>query len=156
MNAFFYPTQANNGDEWFSSMLDDWRKSGKSQLCFPFFRFKPHTLPASDAFWMFMYYRQNDTDALSLQRKVKYRIHVTQCSGTLFPGADIHTHDFGGGETIWFLCDRAEEIRDKNGSYLSIDNFSHKDGKQLASAIRSSIAPIVFDEKNLLTVTVYP
>ena len=157
MEGFFYPTQADNRREWFEDLLKEWQKGGKSRLCFPFANYIPHTLPLSGDFWMFMYYRQTATDIDALKGKVKYRIHVTQWGESEFKAPGIHECDFtNGGRAAWFLCDRAEEIRQADGTYLSIDDFSHRDGKQLFWAIRSSIAPVVYNEKNLLTVTVFP
>lgn len=156
MRAFFYPTQAHNHHEWFGDLLAEWHRSNKKYLCFPFMSFKPHTLPSRGDFWMYMYYRQKQTDIDELKGKVKFRVHVIQWSDTPFAAPDIHLIDFGGGETVWFLCDKAEEVRKRDGNLLTLDDFSHRDGKQLYSTIRTSIAPVVCTEKSVQTIVIYP
>jgi hypothetical protein len=146
MTAFFYPTQADNHREWLDGLLADWRRSNRKYLCFPFHSFKPRTLPSRGDFWMYMYYRKNNTDIDELKGKVKFRVHVIQWRDTPFVAKDTHFIDFGGGETVWFLCDKAEEIRKVNGELLSLDDFSHRDEKQLYSTIRTSIAPVACAE----------
>ena len=156
MSAFFYPTQAHNHHEWFGDLLAEWHRSSKKYLCFPFMSFKPHTLPSSGDFWMYMYYRRQQTGIDQLKGKVKFRVHVTRWRDTAFQAPDTHHIDFGGGETVWFLCDKAEEIRKPDGSLLTYYDFSHRDGKQLYSTIRSSIAPVVCNEKNVQPIGIYP
>jgi len=106
---------------------------------------------------MYMYYRQNSTDIASLIGKVKFRIHIIDWSYEKYNRADAYFTDFGGGETTWFLCDKAEEI-----ALLSISDFEHvdantgiADGKLLSSAIHSSISPVVF-RSSIQTMELYP
>ena len=156
MPDYLYPTQADGGREWVKDMLIGWRSSHLPYLCFPFMTFKVHTL-RNTPFWMYMYYRQNSTDIASLIGKVKFRIHIIDWSYEKYNRADAYFTDFGGGETTWFLCDKAEEI-----ALLSISDFEHvdantgiADGKLLSSAIHSSISPVVF-RSSIQTMELYP
>ena len=150
MPDYLYPTQANGHKEWVLEMLLAWKSSSLPYLLFPFMTFTVHTLRQSP-FWMYMYYRENKTDIISLKGKVKVRIHVIDWNHRLQRRPDAHYVDFDGGETTWFLCDRAEKI-----SLLSLSDFDHvdpdtgiRDGKQLQSTIRSSIAPVVLRNNNI-------
>ncbi len=156
MGDFLYPTQADGGIEWFANMLADWKGSERQYLCFPFKTFRPRTLPVGGTFWLYMYYRQGDTDTERLRGKVKFRIHVSAWSESAFEGADIHTQNFGGDEKVWFLCDKAEEIGLSGGVLLGLDHFEHTERKQLFSTIRTSIAPISCLAESVQVVRKFP
>jgi hypothetical protein len=150
MPDYLYPTQADDHKEWVMEMLMAWRTSGLPYLQFPFMIFTAHTLRESP-FWMYMYYREANTDIDFLKGKVKVRIHVIDWSYQLHRRPDAHYVDFGGDETTWFLCDKAEKLR-----LLSLSDFEHvdpdtgaRDGKQLSSTIRSSIAPVVLQNNKV-------
>jgi len=77
-----------------------------------------------------------------LKGAVKFRVHVISCSNQVIERSDVHVKRFDGTETIWFLCDAAEEIEKSNGMVLRFHDFEHLEGKRLASTIRNSIAPV--------------
>jgi hypothetical protein len=91
---------------------------------------------------MYMYYRVRDTDLVHLKGVIKFRIHVMRCVDYAIYKADTHLHDFGGGETIWFHCNKAEEIRKPIGTFLTLSDFEHTEAKNLPSTMRTSIPPI--------------
>jgi hypothetical protein len=156
MLEFLYPTQADNQREWFHSMLLDWQQSGKPYLCFPFFKFRPHTLPKNTEFWMYMYYRVRDTDLVHLKGVIKFRIHVMRCVDYAISKEDTHLQDFGGGETIWFHCNKAEEIRKPSGTFLTISDFEHTEAKNLSSTMRTSIPPIKCIASDIQSIHQFP
>ncbi len=149
MPEYIYPTQADDSHEWVLDMVDAWKATGKRYFCFPFMTFKVHTLPDSGDFWLYMYYRINKTDIKHLKGKIKLRIHVIDWANDPFVRSEVDLHDFDGGETVWLLCDEAQEINEVSGRLLSLSDFEHidhrtgsPDGKKLSSTIRSSIAPV--------------
>lgn len=159
MTAYLYPTNDDNGTEWFADLLVRWRESQKRYLCFPFKQFRPCTLPAQGVdFWMYMYYRVPATTSMRLKGKVKFRVHVLDWSYSedLCDSATAYVFPFRDPPKIWFRCDRAEEIATQRGELLTRYDFNHRDGKQLHSAIRSSIAPVVCTDGNIQVVRAYP
>ena len=150
MTDFMYPTQADNNHEWFLAMLNGWQKSSSKYLCFPFFKYKPYTLPPDENFWMFMYYRESTTDIEYLKGKVKYRIHVVKLTEEVIRRPDVFDVNFGGRERVWFLCDRAEYVVKDNGNLLTLEDFEHQDkSKVLTPTMRSSIPPVSCTQTDL-------
>ena len=161
MKEFLYPTEAGSdqgkrGQGWFANMLSYWQESKCAHLCFPFQTFYPRTLPQSGDFWMYIYYRQGQTDIEYLRGKVEFRIHVVQWRDSKFAASDIHLQEFPGEERVWFLCDKAEQISQPNGDLLDLHDFEHVAGKKLPSTIRNSVAPVHCLAKNLQTVKSCP
>ena len=128
-------------------MLEGWLKTGKPKLCFPWIKFRVHTLPASP-FWMYFYYAQKLTDVPSLMGKVEFRVRVTAWQPALnYAGNDIHLVREHENGTAWFLCDRFEEIAKENGQLLSLSDFNHAQGKNLVSSMRKSIPQVILGTK---------
>jgi hypothetical protein len=75
MKETIYTTWARRDNHWVNDMLDKWRKSGKTYLCFPWILFQVHTLPATP-FWMYFYYATGHTDIPSLQGRIEFRFRV--------------------------------------------------------------------------------
>jgi hypothetical protein len=141
MNSYFYPTQP----DWFETLLEEWKGSGKRTLGFPFLWFKPTTLPVNknEVFWMYLYYTETQTKNALLQRVVQYRVRViahdflTIQSTSIFNRLDVESEG-----KVWFQCDLVEEIRHINGAYLHDSDFKHIEDISLPQSIRNSIAPV--------------
>jgi hypothetical protein len=148
-----YPTQATQENEWIRTMLEAWRDSGKSHLCFPYARFFPRQLVSivekSEAFWLYTYYRNaNKSNDFIMGGQVRFRFHVIDWDHDRFEAEHIHVVDFSHlDETIWFLCDHAVEIMGSDGEMLTLRDFEHPEGKRLASTMRSTIPPVEFDKE---------
>lgn len=141
MQSYFYPTVP----DWFESLLEDWKTSGKRTLAFPFLWFKPTTLPEdqSTPFWMYLYYTENQTENVELQRVVKFRVRVVSYDFSVIEGSNVYTHKDNESEAkVWFQCDLVEEIKDNNGGYLHESDFKHSEGVSLLQSVRNSIAPV--------------
>ena len=142
MKSYFYPTQP----EWFESLLEDWKNSGKVTLSFPFLWFAPTTLPTdkTEKFWMYLYYTKSKTEILSLQQVVKFRVRVIAHDFSVIENASIHNRiDTQIDGKVWFQCDIVEEIRRIDGNYLMATDFKHsKPEVELLQSIRNSIAPV--------------
>lgn len=143
MKSYFYPTVPS----WFDALLEDWKKSGKRTLVFPFLWFKPSTLPINQTapFWMYLYFTESQTKEVDLQRVVKFRVRVVAHSFSKIQGEHIFTDISSESEAkVWFQCDLVEEIKDFNGGYLHERDFEHSEKDiALLQAIRNSIAPVV-------------
>lgn len=142
MKSYFYPTIP----VWFEKLLEEWKKSGKRTLVFPFLWFKPTTLPEKQTapFWMYLYYSESQTEPVELQRVVKFRVRVVAYNFYKIQGEHIFTHvDSEPDAKVWFQCDLVEEVKDLNGGYLHECDFKHAEGVSLLQAIRNSIAPVV-------------
>jgi hypothetical protein len=154
MKEYIYTTWTRSHNQWVKDMLASWRRSKKPYLCFPWIKFRVHTLPETP-FWLYMYYAEGLTDVPALKGKFEYRLHVNDWSGTRFSGEDIHL--FRGDEDgkVWFLCDRYQEIAKAAASLISLQDFSHVDNKNLTSTMRNSIPPVLC-EVNIRVIEQYP
>ena len=125
-------------------MRDGWKASNLPYFQFCFLKFYPHTLPESGPYWVYFYYTTKSTEREWEKRAVLFRVHVrAHYRSPAQDRSDTYTFRFGHpGDAIWFVCDAFEEIRRSDGAYLTDADFRHRDGKQLLSAIRSSLAPI--------------
>jgi hypothetical protein len=156
MSSFLYPVlnQQPNRD-WIFDMLEDWKNSGKHYLEFSFSWFTPHTLPSNldEVFWMYLYNTRKAADE-NLRRVVKYRVRVVQHSPTVITGNSIHiSYEDNPDATMWFKCDRAEELRNKSGGLIMGDDFEHATpNTQLFPAIKNSIAPVKLKATSSLVV----
>ncbi|WP_195741986.1 hypothetical protein [Methylobacillus flagellatus] len=141
MNSYLYPTIPG----WFEELLERWKSSGTRAISFPFLWFKPTTLPndKNAAFWMYLYYTENQTKKIDLKRVVKFRVRVIEYSFSMIKGPDIYTiFDNEVDAKVWFRCDVVEEIRKNNSEFLHAANFEHSEGVLLPQFVRKSIAPI--------------
>ena len=147
MNETIYTTWARRDNHWVNDMLEGWRASGKSLLCFPWIKFQVHTLPAAP-FWMYFYYAQGLTDMPSLQGRLEFRVRVVSWRpNTIYREVDMHIVREKEDGKAWFLCDRFEEIVKETGGLLSLSDFSHAHGKNLVSTIRNSIPQVILHSK---------
>jgi hypothetical protein len=149
MSAYLYPTESG----WFPELLEEWKKSGRSRLAFPFYNFRVHTLP-NGAFWMYLYYSQKRTENPDLSGLVQFRVRVikytlvskdqTQLTKDQPFGSDdtyVRT-DYLDQARTWFLCDLVEEVRKLDGTMLTFQDFIHANDAELGSAIMNSVAPV--------------
>jgi hypothetical protein len=135
--------------------LQGWSVGGEKFLAFPFSGFTPRTLPKGQDFWMYMYYREGLTEFAHLKRAVKYRVRVVACSESRFAMPDTCEVSWGG-EKMWFLCDKGEEIAKPSGALFTDADFRHADGKNLSSTMRTSIPPVERVGPDLRVVASYP
>ena len=144
MNSYLYPTE----DKWFAPLLETWKHSGRPRLIFPFFNFKVTTLPQDDRkpYFCYLYYSESRTEDEALHGVVQYRARVIRHSFEPITDAGAHSRDYelqsGDKETVYFLCDLVREITNSAGEALKLADFVHRDGVDLGSAIRNSIAPV--------------
>lgn len=141
MNSYMYPTLPH----WFDKAIEKWKSSGKRYMCFPFRWFEPHTLPKEKTkeFWLYLYYSETSTEESELQRVVQYRAKTVQYSKGPIYGADIYTREEDDGK-VYFKCEVVEEIRKEDGGFLKESDFRHwKEDKNLLSAMRNSIPPVL-------------
>ncbi len=144
---YIYATSYNaerNRTEWVYDMLAGWERTGKSRLCFSWVRSHPRKLPSpGEPFWLYIYYRKRQTNLPKLKGKVKIRVHVVNWGEEEFMGDSIHLHRHPEEGRVWFLCDRFEEVNNRAGGLLSFEDFAHAEGKDLGSAMRSSIPRVI-------------
>ena len=142
-----YTTWARQDNHWVNNMLEGWRKSGKQYLCFPWIKFKVHTLPDT-LFWLYFYNAKSRTDVPSLQGRVEFRVRVVSWRpNPKYGGNDIYVIRGDEDGTAWFLCDHFDEVVKENGDLLSLSDFSHAYGKNLISTIRNSIPQVILKTK---------
>jgi len=163
---YMYPTEymypaIGHTEDWVCDMLARWQKSSLRYLCFPFLRFHVHTLPArGESFWLYMYYRMSKTDDPTLKGKIRFRVRVVDWDEDKFKASNVCVYNFpnfdqGDERTMWFKCDRIEEIKNKDDKLLSFHDFRHVHNKLLGSAMRSSIAPVICQSK-IVVIRRYP
>lgn len=142
MNEVIYPTWALYDWHWVFEMISKWKGSEKPKLCFPWVKFKVHTLPP-EPFWMYLYYAVSRTDIPELKGRIEYRVRVRSWRPELkYDNGDILLERGNEDGTAWFLCDRFEEIAKRNGDLLTLTDFHHAYGKNLVSTLRNSIPPV--------------
>ena len=159
MSAYLYPTPPC--DDWVENIRDEWKESCKPYFSLWFLRVTPQQLISRECkgypFWLYMYYSETKTkeycpESLSQAMQVKFRIRVIdyEISDTN-PYAENSVHPIEPPEapTIWFKCDRFEEIRknncaeQQNGcSILTYHDFIHAENTDLASALQATIPPV--------------
>ena len=168
MASYMYPTQAErrkgNVDEWVRGMLDEWEKSEKRYLCFPYARMRDkknfpnyivnHT-NENESFWLYVYYRKpySGKDYV-MGGQVRFRIHVCGRRAKDYElstdkkerhnTSNVHLLDnFPNMEvTIRFVCDEFEEICLVNGKPVRIENFRHPMDKSLPHLMRNQYVGI--------------
>ena len=150
MAEYLYPTRTNSGDEWLKDMLDSWRGTGCRYLCFPWIKFRVHTI-RDQSFWLYMYYSQNRSDIPDLMGVIEYRLSIMEWGTSKYLGREIHVARGDEPGTIWFLADRYEKIRKAEGDLVGLDDFRHADGKRLGSSIRNSIPPVALQSEIFVT-----
>jgi len=155
MNETIYTTWARKDNHWVNDMLTGWQKSNKQYLCFPWIQFKVHTLP-EPPFWMYFYYAKGRTDIASLKGRIEYRVRVINWNPeSKFAGNDVYLIRSDEDGTVWFLCDRYEEIRRLDGQSLYLADFNHAQGMNLISTMRNSI-PQVTLQAQIKVLNYYP
>lgn len=148
MKSFLYPTEATATKRWIDEMLASWEQSGCRYLCFPFASFVPRQLISlvaeDESFWLYMYYRQGKKDSGFLfGGQVHFRFLIQAWSLTRPHNRETYYKDFSHlQETIWFTTSSIEKICKPSGVFLTRDDFLHIEGKNLASAMRSTIPPV--------------
>ena len=147
MNETIYTTWVKRDNHWVNDMLQGWRRSNKTELCFPWIFFNVYTLP-TPPFWMYFYYAKGRSDVQSLKGKFEFRTRVVSWRPTpKYQGDDIHIVRDNEEGKAWFLCDQFEEIVKDGGELLSLSDFNHAHGKNLISSIRNSIPDVVLNVK---------
>jgi hypothetical protein len=156
MKKFIYPTWTRPDNEWVKIMLNDWRKSGKPYLSFPWIKFRVWTLPVSP-FWMYMYYSKSLTTIPDLIGKMEFRLRIVDWSPVKYDdkGDDIYLARKDEEGKIWFKCKQYQEVRKTNHDLISLDDFVHASGKNLVSTIRNSI-PQVECQTGIKVIRQYP
>jgi len=106
-----------------------------------------------------MYYSERKTreycpDDLSRSKRVEYRIRVIDfLASEANPFNEANTHVIEPPDkdkpTIWFKCDRFEEIRkltsnesENHCGFLTFQDFEHAENVDLAKALQATIPPI--------------
>ncbi|MDD5392115.1 MAG: hypothetical protein PHE17_03745 [Thiothrix sp.] len=170
MREYLYPAHPCN--DWFQiKVIDAWQSSGKPFFAFSFCTYTPNILINNEnhhndqqPFWIYIYYSKKkidegleggwcDDDDAKVAMEVEYRLRVlTFKPGNNNPFANTDTHDSSpcdhGEETIWFKCDRIEEIRklDQSGKLvnLHLHDFQHAidPTKAVGQAMITSIVPV--------------
>ena len=144
MESYVYPTE----DKWFTQLLETWKHSGQPRLIIPFFNFTVTTLPQDNGkpYFCYLYYSKSRSDDEALRGVVQYRARVIGHSFQPITDAGAHVRDYeptnGDKATVYFLCDAVEEITNSAGETLKLADFVHRDGLDLGSAIRNSVAPV--------------
>ena len=170
MREYLYPAHPCN--DWFpSKVIDAWQTSEKPFFAFSFCKFTPNVLINNEnshndnqPFWIYIYYSDKkinegvrdgwcDSKYLPLAMQVEYRLRVvTFQAGNNNPYSNADTHDSSpcdhGEETIWFKCDRVEEIKKLN-QYNKLKNFDLHDfkhaldpQKSVGQAMITTIVPV--------------
>jgi hypothetical protein len=141
MIEYIFPIEYKAEIHWDEFMIQEWKKSKKKYLSFAFNRTNPHTLPDHD-FWLYLYYAKGSTDEQLYRGKIRYKFHVSEWSTNQYEDlASIYRLDSTLQAKVWFLCDHCKRVSLPTNELLSIENFSHPQGKKLTSCIRNSISP---------------
>jgi len=159
MRCYLYPTYPC--ENWVKNVRNEWKESCKPYFAFCYLRVRPNQLINKEKkgfpFWLYIHYSEKITreycpENLPHSKQVKYRIRVIDfepCQDYPFGDDNVHIIEPPEIPTIWFKCDRFEEIKKLNtkGSKkscktLSYHDFEHSEGKNLAATLRATILPI--------------
>jgi hypothetical protein len=142
MIDYLFPVEYKKNDHWDVEMIEKWIKNQKVLLSFSFNRFCPRYLPG-EPFWLYLYYTKSSTEEREWKGKLRYRFWVIEWQYEKYCNDNVYTFPSTLCSTIWFLCNRYEEVRREDGRFLSYEDFRHPQGKSLGSCLRSSIAPAI-------------
>ena len=101
MDNYLYPTWTVPENEWVKDMLYAWQETEKQYLCFPWVKFKVHTLRHLP-FWMYFYYSKTWSKNSSKAGMVEFRVHVADWSLNKFFGENILLWRGKEDGTAWF------------------------------------------------------
>lgn len=149
MADYMYPTRTNFGDEWLKEMLMSWKNKCLRYLCFPWIKFRVHTI-TDNSFWLYMYYSLTRSDIPDLMGVIEYRLKIIDWGESQYQvhdGHDVFLARKDEPGTAWFLVDQYEEIQKAGGGELYLSDFSHAKQKRLGSALRNSIPPVTCQAK---------
>ena len=149
MKEYLFPVEYKRGKPWDTQMIGLWVDSGLPYLTFAFNRFFPHSL-SHETFWLYLYYTKSSSEDRQFQGKLRYRFQVIDWAEVPFDRLDTHLFPSELDAKIWFWCNRFEEVTNIFGNMLAYEDFRHSEGKNLASCLRSSIAPVICAIKPLV------
>lgn len=158
MSAYMYPTHPCGN--WVEKIRDEWKKSCKPYFSLWYLLVTPKQLISGQCnglpFWLYMYYsktaiKKECPEDLPQAMQVKYRIRVIEYK-THEPYTDSNVHAVvpPGSPTIWFKCDRFEEIRkinrteqcEEGQNILTFHDFKHAGNAALGPALLKTIPPV--------------
>ncbi len=155
MASYLYPTHPCGN--WVENIRDDWKQACRPYFSLWFLRVTPQQLISRESkrypFWLYMYYsdkriKEECPENLSQAMQVRYRIRVIDYDITEnnpYIDNSVYNVDPPESPTIWFKCDRFDEIRKINTSECQIvtfHDFEHAEDADLSSALQATIPPV--------------